>query len=123
MVSQIGLDYLTQTGKDLLSASGIDINSFANKQGILEHAFLFGRMARAVGDERAKSLNYEQFKDFIKSGKHIPLTQQEKNAVEWLKQRSYNDITGIGNRIAVGTSNAILNNQPLTIRETIKRYG
>jgi len=112
---------VTDAEKALLTASGVDVNSFVNKQGILEHAFLFGILADAVGDKRAKGMDYKQFQDFLKSGNFVPLTEQEESALDWLKQRSYNDITGIGNRIAIGTSNAMLNNQPLTIRDTIKQ--
>ena len=121
IAGQVGVDYLTDAERALLTASGINLNTFTNKQGILEHAFLFGILADAVGDKRAKGMNYQQFQDFLKSGNFVPLTEQEESALDWLKQRSYNDITGIGNRVAIGTSNAILNNQPLTIRETIKQ--
>ena len=121
IATQVGIDYLTEAERNLLLASGIDLDSFANQQGILEHAFLFGILSDAIGDKRAKGMNYQDFQDFLKSGNFVPLTEQEESALDWLKQRSYNDITGIGNRIAIGTSNAILNNQPLTIRDTIKQ--
>jgi hypothetical protein len=121
IASQIGTDYLTLAEKDLLLASGINIDSFVDRQDVLEHAFLFGILSDAVGDRRANGMNYKQFQDFLKSGNFIPLTEQEESALDWLKQRSYNDITGIGNRIATGASNAILNNQSVTIREAIRQ--
>ena len=121
IASQIGIDYLTEAERDLLANSGVDLSLFVNQQGILDHAFLFGILADAIGDKRAKGMNYKEFQDFLKSGNFVPLTEQEESALDWLKQRSYNDITGIGNRMAIGTSNAILNNQPLTIRDTIKQ--
>jgi hypothetical protein len=121
IAKQVGVDYLSQAEKDLLLASGINVDKFIGYQGIFEHAYLFGILSDAIGDKRAKGMDYKQFQQFLKSGNFIPLTEQEENALDWLKTRAYTDITGIGNRIAAGTTNAILNNQPLTIRDTIKQ--
>ena len=105
---QLGVNYLTQAEKNLLTASGIDLNLFINNKGIIEHAFLFGILSDALGSKRAKGLNYAQFVKFLNSGNFIPLTEEENFALEQVKNRAYNDITGLGSRIKQGTSNVII---------------
>lgn len=108
IAEQLGLNYLSQADKDLLLAAGVDLAKYTNSQGIIEHAFLFGLLSEALGDERSKDMTYDQFKKFLKSGNFIPLTEDEEFALEQLKNRAYTDLTSLGNRIATGTSNVII---------------
>lgn len=108
IVNQLGSDYLSASEKALLKAHGIDLTKFTNNQGILEHAFLFGILAEAIGDKRAKKMNYAQFQQFLKSGNFIPLNEQERFALEQVKNRAYTDITNLGNRMKNAVSNAAL---------------
>lgn len=108
IAEQLGLNYLSQADKDLLLAAGVDLAKYTNSQGIIEHAFLFGLLSEAIGDERSKDMTYDQFKKFLKSGNFIPLTEDEEFALEQLKNRAYTDLTSLGNRIATGTSNVII---------------
>lgn len=108
IAEQLGLNYLSQNEKDILTAAGIDLTKYTNSSGIIEHAYLFGLLSEALGDDRAKNMNYQQFQKFIKSGNFIPLTQDEEFALEQLKNRAYTDLNSLGNRIATGTSNVII---------------
>lgn len=105
---QLGLNYLTQAEKNLLTAAGIDLTAFTNSGGILEHAFLFGILSDALGSQRAKAMDYKQFLKFLNSGNFISLSDSEKFALDQLKNRAYNDIGGLGSRIRQGTSNIIV---------------
>ena len=80
IAEQLGLNYLSQADKDLLLAAGVDLAKYTNSQGIIEHAFLFGLLSEALGDERSKDMTYDQFKKFLKSGNFIPLTEDEEFA-------------------------------------------
>lgn len=108
IAEQLGLGYLSQTEKDILTAAGIDLTKYTNSAGIIEHAYLFGLLSEALGDDRAKDMNYQQFQKFIKSGNFIPLTEDEEFALEQLKNRAYTDLNSLGNRIETGTSNIII---------------
>ena len=108
IVQQLGVNYLSPADKLLLKSFGIDLKQFTNKQGVLEHAFLFGILAEALGDERAKKMNYDQFKDFLQSGNFIPLNADEEYALEQVKNRAYTDITNLNNRMKNVVSNAAL---------------
>jgi len=106
--NQLGANYLSPSEKAILKAAGIDVNQFTNSQGIIEHAFLFGLLSEAIGHEQAAKMNYQQFQKFLKSGNFIPLSENERFALEQMKNRSYNDITGLGSRMATSTSNIII---------------
>lgn len=123
IAKHVGLDFLTQSEIDILVASGVNVDKYKNSKGIIEHAFLFGILAEAIGDTRAKKMNYKQFLQFLKSGNFVPLTEQEENALDYLKNRAYTDITSLGNRIVTGTRNTILKSnfrQQAAIRQQIK---
>lgn len=108
IAEQLGLNYLSPNDRAILTAAGIDLTKYTNNQGIVQHAYLFGLLAEALGDERAKGMNYQQFQKFIKSGQFIPLTEEELFVLEQVKTQSYNDITGLGSRIIQGTRNIVV---------------
>jgi hypothetical protein len=123
IAEQIGLNFLTPAEIAVLKAAGIDINLYKNKKGVIEHAFLWGLLAEAIGDDRAKKMDYNQFQKFLASGNFVPLTEEEEFALEQVKNRAYNDITGLGNRIASGLSNQIIRanlQQQIAIKRIIK---
>lgn len=123
IAGQLGLDFLSQSDKDILSASGVNLDDFKNKKGVIEHAFLFGILAEAIGDVRAKKLTFTQFKKFLASGNFIPLTEEEEFALQIVKNRSYTDITNLGSRMRTGLSNAIIRSnqqQSLLVQNMIK---
>ena len=76
IMNQLGTSYLSQSDKAILLAAGIDVDKYKNKQGVVEHAFLFGILADAIGDERAKKMSYAQFQRFLASKNFIPLTAE-----------------------------------------------
>jgi hypothetical protein len=92
--SQFGSSILTQSDKNLLSKYNIDWRQFPDS-GKVDHAFKFGVLSEALGDKRAKSMNYAKFKEFLSSGRFIPLTEAEEKAVSYLKSRAYNDLKGL----------------------------
>lgn len=124
IAKQLGLNYLSPSDRAILTASGIDLTKYTNNKGIIEQAYLFGLLAEALGDERAKNMGYKQFQKFIKSGQFVPLTEEEQFVLEQVKNQSYNDIGGLGSKIIQGTKNIIVRanlQQQNNIRNIIKR--
>lgn len=124
IASHVGVDYLSQSDKAILIAAGINLDQYKNKKGIIEHAFLFGILAEAIGDARAKKMNYAQFQKFLASGNFIPLTEEEEFALQTVKNRAYTDITNLGNRMRNGLSNVVLRNnqqQSLLVQNMIRK--
>lgn len=110
VATQVGPSYLTAADKAILLASGVDLNKFTDANGVVEHAFLFGILATAIGDKRAKKMTYQQFQKFLASGGYVPLTEQQRFALAQMKTRAYNDITNLGNRMRNAVTNVVVNN-------------
>lgn len=124
IAGQLGLDFLSQSDKDILIAAGVNLDKYKNKKGVVEHAFLFGILAEAIGDARAKKMTYAQFQKFLASGNFIPLTEEEEFALQTVKNRAYTDITSLGNRMRTGLSNVVLKNnqsQSVLVQQMIKQ--
>lgn len=123
ILNQLGPTYLTAAEKALLLAAGIDVNKYTNKKGVIEHAFYFGILADAIGDDRAKKMDYPQFQKFLASKNYIPLTAEEEYALQQVKNRAYTDITNLGARMRSALSNSVLRNnqqQSLIVQRMIR---
>lgn len=123
ILNQLGPTYLTQSEKALLLAAGIDVNKYVNKKGVIEHAFYFGILADAIGDDRAKKMDYPQFQKFLASKNYIPLTAEEEYALQQVKNRAYTDITNLGARMRSSLSNSVLRSnqqQSLIVQKMIR---
>lgn len=123
ILNQLGPTYLTASEKSLLLAAGIDVNKYVNKKGVIEHAFYFGILADAIGDDRAKKMDYPQFQKFLASKNYIPLTAEEEYALQQVKNRAYTDITNLGARMRSALSNSVLRNnqqQSLIVQKMIR---
>ena len=123
ILNQLGPTYLTAAEKALLLAAGIDVNKYVNKKGVIEHAFYFGILADAIGDERAKKMDYPQFQKFLASKNYIPLTAEEEYALQQVKNRAYTDITNLGARMRSSLSNSVLRSnqqQSLIVQKMIR---
>lgn len=124
IADQLGINYLSKAEKDILKTAGVDLDKYKNKKGIIEHAFLFGILAEAIGDDRAKKMSYLQFQKFLASGNFIPLTEQEEFSLQTVKNRAYTDITNLGNRMRNSLSNSVLRNnqqQSLLVQQVIQQ--
>lgn len=123
IATQLGPAYLSPADKAILLAAGIDVNKYKNSGGIIEHAFLFGILADAIGDDRAKKMDYPQFQKFIASKNFIPLTKEEEYALQQVKNRAYTDITNLGARMRSAVSNSVIRNnqqQSLAVQKMIR---
>lgn len=107
IAEQIGPDFLSQREKDLLRKHGIDVNTLPQTY-VFEHAFKFGILSEALGNKQAKGMNYEQFKEFVNSGKFIPLTDIEQGALDYVKMRGASDLRGLGNKISKDFSHTLI---------------
>ena len=124
IAQQLGMSFLSQNDIAILLSAGIDVNQFKNQQGVIEHAFYFGLLAQAIGDNRAKKMNYKQFQKFVKSKNFVPLNEVEEYALQNVKQRAYTDITNLGARMRTSLANSALRNnqqQATVVASIIKK--
>ena len=95
---QVGSQVLTSSDIELLKEFGIDVD-LLSKTGVIDNAFKFGILSTALSDEKLQQLSYEHFRDFLKQGAGIPLSKEEKFALNNIKHRAYSDIKGLGNKV------------------------
>ncbi len=103
----LGADVLSAKDLKVLKTHGIDPTSFP-KKGSLDLMFKFGLLADAIGNYGSKIINLQAFRKFIGRGGFVPLSTAESFAIEFTKQRSYNDISRLSSKIQSDISNAVL---------------
>lgn len=105
--TNVGSDFLSTEDRLKLLSFGVDINNF-NPQDIITHAFKFGMLSQALEKKVVKNFNYNQFLDFVQSGKFLPLTKSEELALQAVKQQCYGDIRGLQNKIKQTVNQTII---------------
>lgn len=95
--NHVGKEVLSSKDKEVLKSAGIDLEK--NFTPTVNQAFKFGVLAEVLGNNNTKSLTFSDFKEYLKKGKFIPLTQSEEYSLEMVKIQKYKDIKGLGNRI------------------------
>lgn len=87
---------------------------------IIEDSYLYGQLVstvKAMGDkQKLKKLSYDQFKKRIEK-RPIPLTDQEKAAVDWAKHSAAVHIRGLGNQVADDFSTVAIESDAALRRE------
>lgn len=109
LANTVGTGVLSQTDIDTLARFGVDVSQLP-KYGVVDDAFRFGMLADALGSEKAKKMSYDDFKNTLKRGGFLPLTQAEQISLDHVKQRMYSDVTGLGAKIKKEGSNIIIEN-------------
>lgn len=120
IAKNIGADYLTTAERSILKSAGIKAEDIDKSKDVVDMAFKFGILSDALGDSRTKELAYKDFKKFIKSGKFVPLNQDEKAAIEFVKQQLTSDVRVLGGRINQDVSNILINEQRIVQEEAVK---
>jgi hypothetical protein len=106
----------TNDDKNLLKSFGIDINQFP-KETLINSNFKFGVLAEYLGNKDTKNISYIDFKNYVKKGKFIPLTNLEEKVLENIKHQAYHDIKGVSNKIQ---KTLIQKNIELSTTENVK---
>lgn len=97
---QLGTDLLTTEDKRNLEVFGIDWNARYTRFGKMDEMFRLGLLAEALGQDTVRGMPYDKLKAYLSSGKFLPLTTAEREALAAVKFQAYNDIKGLGNRVS-----------------------
>lgn len=118
--AQLGTKFLNPYQKFLLKQQGIDVDSFEGLSDI-DKAFYFGMMAEVLGDNKSYSVKKKDFDKWFTQQTMKPLSGQKKAALDFVRQRSYFDISGLGNKVAYNMANSILTSSAATKRKMRKQ--
>lgn len=103
----LGKDPLSPEDKLLLKKFGIDLSTLSEKNYI-EMAYKFGIISRAIGNQKTKNLKYNDFKKWVQAGGSIPLSQNEKETIKYLKSKSFSHLKNLGSKIQADTQQMLL---------------
>lgn len=92
----LGIKTLTKKDLNILKKNGVDLNKLKSTDSV-GNAYKFGIISESLGDKRTKDMTFNQFQHFIEGNEYLPLSEIDKDAIEFLRQRSYSDIKGLGN--------------------------
>lgn len=122
--TELGLNYLSPYQKQILKQYGIDPDDFSKSISNIDRSFYFGMLAQTLGSNKSFNVKKKDFDKWFENELKKPLSTQKSKALEYLKNRTFTDITGLGNRFSTKVSNSILtSNQKQTekIRKKIKK--
>lgn len=106
--SKLGPNYLSNEELDRLKSWGIDpIDIYNEVEDVVLTSFNFGILSDAIGEIDAKKVDFNAMKEYLSSGKHIPLTSIEKNTIASIKKQYLGDIKANNNRIFSDVNNII----------------
>lgn len=114
--NNIGVDVLTDEDKALLRKYGVKPDDIKTPFTQYEQSFYFGRLAQALGDKNASSLQYNDFLKYLRRGQYVPLSQREKTTLDFAKQRTYSHIKGLGQTVRQ-TSEGIIIAEDQAVRD------
>lgn len=73
----------------------------------IEDAYVYGILVAMMDDPKVKSMNVEQFKDYIRSHP-VPLSEIEKRAVAMAQHQAAQYVVGLGNRVNQATGQLLI---------------
>jgi hypothetical protein len=95
----LGKDYLTQEDITLLKKKGVDLVKLIPKFPSHYQAFLFGKLAAAIGPKSTASLSYSDFEKFLNNMGALAPTTVEMAFYKVAADKTYTHIKGLGERI------------------------
>lgn len=105
--SNLGIEYMSDYDKYLLKLYGIDLDSIQTMNQI-EQMFYFGIYSSMIGGKKSFRVKRADFEDWFQKELQKPISTQRKATLDFIKQRAFTDITGLGNRVTGSLNNKIL---------------
>lgn len=112
--ANVGTDYLSQYERRVMLDAGIDLDKFKGKRGKVDEAYAFGMLTVAIGDSRAKGMNYKDFKKFVASKNYMPLTTKENAAIDYLKYQTHSDVQNLNNKVKSDMNTILVHQEKVT---------
>lgn len=122
--TELGLNYLSPYQKQILKQYGVDPDDFSKSISNIDRSFYFGMLAQTLGSNKSFNVKKKDFDKWFENELKKPLSTQKSKALEYLKNRTFTDITGLGNRFSTKVSNSVLTSsqkQTEKIRKKIKK--
>ena len=120
--NNLGVGHLSDYQKFILKKNGIDIEDL-DKISKIEKAFYFGIFAQTLGGNKSFKAKKKDFSKWLDLELQKPLSTKKKVALDFVKNKAYIDIVGLGNKIGGNLGNqivAVSNYRQNELRDKIK---
>jgi len=104
IAESLGVDLVPEDMVPVLKNIGFkeaEINSYP------ELLFQFGLLSSALKDKTVKDMTFNQLKSFVKRGKILPLTENERYMIKLIESRLTDSVIGLGNKVASDVRNIL----------------
>jgi len=118
----LGQEYLSEDDVKVLIKNGIDPNKvYLPDADLVTNNFALGMMAFVLGKKETDKLTFKELVTYVKEGKHIPFSEEEKAVIRSIKSQSLSDIRAQQGNIFRDVNNLANTRmaQEKVIRETI----
>lgn len=96
---------------NLLRKYGINIDDLRQNYPHILRSFHWGRLSEALKN-KASSVSEKDFMEYLKRGQYIPLNDSEKNALNYVENKSFAHIKNLGERVKQTVSGIVIENDP-----------
>lgn len=106
---EFGLDYLTQLDKQILFNNGVDVDNLYNEYNdTIFTAFELGMLADSL-KEHALNPSYNDLREYISSGKYLPITAKESAIINNIKSAAFGSCKTLQGKIFNDFNNILVN--------------
>jgi len=99
--------FLSHKDKLFLTKLGIDYKTLMEGFTPVQQVFYFGRLAAILGPLKAKDVDLENFKKYLRRGQFRPLTKNEQATLNYLEEKTFSHIKDLTTTIKTTIVNKI----------------
>lgn len=104
---QLGEEYLSAEDRMILEMHGINVDDFDYTSDI-EKSYYFGVMAQTLGGMKSYKVKEKLFNRWFESKMKKPVSVFHEQGLKHIKDRSFVDLAGLGNKVTDKLGNTIL---------------
>lgn len=108
IAGQLGFEYLPTEDVKLLKKNGIDVKNFKDIVSEIDKSYYFGMMSFALGDNKSFNVKDDEFSKWFTSKIRNNRSTAQKESLEFIKNRAFVDISGLGSKVSNKISNTII---------------
>lgn len=106
-----GSEFLNDYDKQILDKYSVDwTKSYDITKDVVFNSFSFGMLSQAIiNQQKVKSITYKDLKEYVSSGKYIPLSEIERATIKNIKSQSLKDIKTLNGKIFNDINQSLIN--------------
>lgn len=108
MINILGVDSVNEFDRLFLLSQGVNIDDIKVQFPDYMQMYLLGRLTSILKDEQIRQLEAKDFEEYLNRGQFVPLSPFEKRQYEYSREKTYNHLKGLANKITGETRDILL---------------